>query len=247
VSRVGGSLRSARERAGWTREALADRSGLSWAAVAQIESGRRREVRLGTLVALANALGVSVDYLVGSDAVFTPRLSEHRVLVYDSDDEFLAAAAPFVLEGVGVGESVLVVSARHQIELLHDALGEDATQVEFRDSSEWYRSPTDALNRYRRFVQDRFGRGVPWVRVIGEPVWTGRSEAEAIAWARYEALINLALATAPATIVCPYDGRSLPDSIVAGARHTHPEVTEGASTSPNPGYEEPEDYLLAVR
>jgi transcriptional regulator with XRE-family HTH domain len=246
VSRTGASLRSARKRAGWSRETLADRSGLSGAAVAQIESGRRREVRLSTLVALANALSVSVDYLVGGDAAFSPTLLEHRVLVYDSEDEFLASAAPFVVEGVGVGESVLVVTARRQVELLHDAVGEAATQVEFRDSSEWYRSPGDALNGYRRFVQDRYGRGVPWVRVIGEPVWTGRSEAEVIEWTRYEALINLALATAPATIVCPYDGRSLPDSIVAGARHTHPEVIEGATTGPNPGYEEPEDYLLTV-
>ncbi|MGD0195929.1 MAG: helix-turn-helix transcriptional regulator, partial [Candidatus Dormibacteria bacterium] len=64
ASRLALSLQSARERRGWSRETLAHRSGLSWAAIAQIESGRRREVRASTLLALSSALGVSVDYLL---------------------------------------------------------------------------------------------------------------------------------------------------------------------------------------
>src|SRR4030081_758764 len=87
-SRVGRSLRAARGRAGWSREPLAHHSGLSWAAIAQIESGRRQEVRLGSLVALANALGVSVDYLVGSKATLSPKLLRHGAVIYDSDDEY---------------------------------------------------------------------------------------------------------------------------------------------------------------
>src|SRR5438105_15524308 len=79
ASRVAASVRSARERAGWSREALAHYSGLSWAAIAQIESGRRQEVRVSSLLALAGALGVSVDYLAGSTATVAPRLPGHRM------------------------------------------------------------------------------------------------------------------------------------------------------------------------
>src|SRR3984893_14177140 len=100
LSRVGRSLRSARERAGWSREALAYHSGLSWAAIKQIESGRRQEVRLGSLVALANALGVSVDYLVGGKATVSSKLLEHRALIYGSDEEFLAWTVPFLVDGI---------------------------------------------------------------------------------------------------------------------------------------------------
>ena len=57
------ALRAARARAGWSRETLAHHSGVSWSAIAQIESGRRRDVRLSSLSALADALGVSVDEL----------------------------------------------------------------------------------------------------------------------------------------------------------------------------------------
>ena len=38
ASRIGHSLRAARARAGFTREALAYHSGVSWSAIAQIES-----------------------------------------------------------------------------------------------------------------------------------------------------------------------------------------------------------------
>lgn len=57
ASRVGAALRLARVRVGWSREALAYHSGMSGAAIAQIESGRRQDIRLSTLAALAGAWG----------------------------------------------------------------------------------------------------------------------------------------------------------------------------------------------
>src|ERR1700722_2587304 len=99
-SRIAQNLKSARERMGWSREALAYHSGLSWSAIAQIESGRRQEIRVSSLVALASALGVSVDYLVGGDATISPQLLGHRVLIYGSEDEYLESALPFLLEGI---------------------------------------------------------------------------------------------------------------------------------------------------
>jgi transcriptional regulator with XRE-family HTH domain len=244
-SPIAGSLRSARERAGWSREALAYHSGLSGAAIAQIESGRRQDARLATLVALAGALGVSVDYLVGGPAAVGPNLLEHRGLIYESDADYLASTVPFFLEGITRNESVLAVTADRQSRLLRDALGDDAARVEFHDSAEWYRSPTGALGKYRSFVKERFERGARWIRIIGEPVWAGRSEDEIAEWTRYESLINLSLASAPATIVCPYDARSVSEGILAGARHTHPEVAEADDVSTSAAYREPEDFLLA--
>jgi hypothetical protein len=45
-------------------------------------------------------------------------------------------------------------------------------------------------------------------------------EAEFAEWFRYESMINLSFASAPATIVCTYDARSLPDSVLVSARRT---------------------------
>ena len=246
ASRLGGALRSARERRGWTREALAYHSGLSWAAVTQIEAGRRQEVRVSSLVALAGALGVSVDYLVGDAATLASGILEHRTLTYGSDDQYLASMVPFVLEGLARSDCVLAVTAKRQAGLLRDALGDDARHVEFSDASEWYSTLARASNGYRTFVSERFERGAPWIRVVAEPVWTGWSEADLDAWTRYESLINVSLASSPATIVCTYDSRSVPARALDGARSTHPEVVAPGSVTASPGYREPAEFLLTL-
>src|SRR5688500_3335822 len=104
-------------RLGWSRETLAHHSGVSWSAIAQIESGRRKDVRLSSLSTLADALGVSVDYLIGTAA---PHLLEHRVLPYGSDEEFLAAAVPFFIVGMERSDSLLAVTTESKIGLLQN-------------------------------------------------------------------------------------------------------------------------------
>jgi len=242
-SRIGSTLRSARTRLGWSRETLAHHSGVSWSAIAQIESGRRKDVRLNSLSALAKALGVSVDYLIGNTAV-RPPLLEHRVLTYASDEEYLAAAIPFLDEGVERSDCVLAVTTKMQAELLRDRLEDRADQVEFADSADWYRSPNVALTGYRAFMTEKRKAGASWIRIIGEIRVKGRSDSEIAAWSRYETIINLAFAASPATIVCTYDARAWPEQAITEARLTHPEAARGAVATANPEYRDPEDFLL---
>lgn len=245
-SRVGATVRSARQRAGLSREALAYRSGLSCAAIAQIECGRRREVRLGTLLTLAKVLGVSIDYLVGNETTSVPKLLQHRVLMYESDDQYLASAVPFLQEGVARSEALLVVTASRQADMLRDVLGADADRVDFRNSVNWYTTPTASVERYRAFVAQQFERGATWIRVIGEPVWTGRTQAEMVEWTRYESIVNLSFALAPVTIMCPYDVRAISPQVLADARHTHPEVVEWGAVASSGAYREPEEFLVKL-
>jgi transcriptional regulator with XRE-family HTH domain len=244
-SRVGESLRAARARAGMTREALAYRSGVSWSAIAQIESGRRKEVRPTTLMALAKTLGVSVDFLLGSAPAVTTTILEHRLLPYASDEEFLAGALPLVTGGIDQARAALVVTASARIERLRDALGvEGASQVEFAESSAWYSSPRAALHRYRTFISQKVEAGSPWMHILGEPVWADCSAAEISAWTRYESMINLVFAPAPVVLICPYDTRSVPAAVVTDAHSTHPHVARGTDVTMSSTYREPEDFLL---
>src|SRR5687767_203826 len=103
---IGRRIRASRARLGWTREELAVRSGMSWSAIAQVESGRRANPRPTTLSALAGALGVSIDYLVDGGPVATPML-EHRALIYGSDDDFAATTSDFLREGIKRAEPSL--------------------------------------------------------------------------------------------------------------------------------------------
>ena len=86
--------------------------------------------------------------------------------------------------------------------------------------------------------------GAPWINIVGEPIWAGRSDEEITAWTRFESIFNLVFASAPATAICPYDTRSLPEAIVADAHRTHPVVTHGTDAIESSTYSAPEDLIL---
>lgn len=237
-------MRAARARLGWSRETLAHHSGVSWSAISQIESGRRKDVRSSTLSALAAALGVSVDYLIGSATATAPRLLEHRLLTYSSDEEYLATAVPFLADGMERSERLLAVTSEDQRELLRDSLADRADGVEFADSGNWYRSPDAAMDGYRRFVNEQLDEGASWIRIVAEVAPGSRSDAAFPAWTRYESFVNVAFASAPTSFLCSYDDRSWPEEVIADARRTHPEVAQGAGASVNPEYRGPEDFLI---
>ena len=245
-SRIGVFLRAARTRAGWSREALAFHSGVSWSAIAQIESGRRKDVRLSSLSALADALGVSVDYLIGTEAAAaTPQMFDHRVLTYRSDEEFVASTVPFLEEGIEAGDCLLAVATKSKTRLLGDALGDRSAQVEFADWAKWYESPSTALDRYGEFVKRQVNAGATWIRVVAEAAWTGSSD-EMSAWARYESLVNLVFASSPTTIVCTYDERAFHRGDIAEARNTHPLIAHCQDAVPSADFRHPHEFLLST-
>ena len=61
-------LKELRELAGMSQQSLAVSAGLSVSLVSQIERGSRIDPRVSTISALATALGVSLDELVGRKA-----------------------------------------------------------------------------------------------------------------------------------------------------------------------------------
>jgi transcriptional regulator with XRE-family HTH domain len=242
ASGIGARLMAARQRLGWSREALAFHSGISWSAIAQVESGRRRNVRPHTLSALSGALGVSIDYLVHGGSS-SPML-EHQALLYETDEELLDTVAPFLTEGVERWEPSLVVTTSANIELLRERLGSDAERVEFVESKSWLTAPASALDAYEQFVNAQIEAGAPWVRIVGEPIWKGRSDSEVRLWTRFESLFNLAFAAAPVTLICLYDQRSISPEVAAEARLTHPHTIGEGGIASSPDYSDPGGFVL---
>jgi len=240
---IGPRVRAARERLGLSREALAYHSGVSWSGIAQVEAGRRTNLRPGTLLALARALGVTIDYLVAGGAQ-AGSMFEHRLLLYATDAEFLASAVPFLAEAVERPEPALAVLSAAHIRALRRRLGARARDVEFAEQSTWYRAPATALAGYRAFVFKAIEAGAPWVRILGEPVWTGRSAPELRLSAQYESLLNLVFSHMPVTLLCPYDTRELDATVLEYARATHPDAVEHEALMPSPQYTEPATFLL---
>jgi hypothetical protein len=194
-------------------------------------------------VALSRALAVSVDYLVES-SVSPPTMLDHSAFCYRAEDQFQRTMGSFLAEGIERSEAILAVTTGPNIELLREHLGGAARSVEFVDSSSFLTTPTAALDAFRAFTEDNLGRGAPWVRILGEPRWAGRSDFEVRVWTRFESLLNLVLGASPLTAVCPYDVRSVAPEIVTQAHHTHPNTIDERGTSQNPHYADPASFAL---
>ena len=59
-------------------------------------------------------------------------------------------------------------------------------------------------------------------------------------WTRYEALLNRVLERYRARVICPYDSRVLPGSVIADAERTHPHLVASAACRASDRYVEPE-------
>jgi transcriptional regulator with XRE-family HTH domain len=240
---IGARVRAARERLGWTREALAFHAEVSWSTVAQVETGRRTNLRPSTLAALSRALGVSTDYLIDG-GLSRPTMLEHAAFRYRTDDQFRSIVGPFLAEGIERSEAIIAVTSVANIELLRDDLGKEARHVKFVDASTWYSTPIAALQAYKSFADARLSAGAHWVRLVGQPAWTERSDDQVRLWTRYESLLNIVFSAAPLTAVCAYDERSVAPEIVAHAHLTHPHTVGDAGTSQSPDYTDPEQFAL---
>jgi transcriptional regulator with XRE-family HTH domain len=223
------AVRASRERKGWTRERLAHESGLSFAAITQIETGRRADVRVSSLVALAAALEVSIDYLVRDD-VAAPML-QHRAYVYDAPEHLARAVAPLAAGGLEAGHTVLFVAPAPALTAIRKALGTDAKRVTCAESSDWYTSAIESTGRISGFVRDARNDGADWVDVFGEPVWSGSKSTHPGLWTRYESLLNLIFAPWPVSVGCLYDARRVPAQVRTDLQCTHPDVVIVADSS----------------
>jgi transcriptional regulator with XRE-family HTH domain len=230
-------------RLGWSRETLAHHSGLSWSAIAQIETGRRAEVRLGTLAALAGALAVTLDYLaIGKEA---PSLLTHRALTYSTDEELTRFAIEHLVDNVAGPYALLVVAPERQLGAVGDVLSgaRRSHGLELQDASEWYTNPAATADRYRDFVNEALDDGAAWVHIFGEPVWVGRTAKETAAWSRYESLLNLSLLALPVSLFCLYDTRTAPRKVLADVPKSHPGVIDVDGCRPSTAYIAPEQLL----
>jgi anti-sigma regulatory factor (Ser/Thr protein kinase) len=163
---------------------------------------------------------------------------EHDALFYATDDEYVAGVLGFVREGLKLDEPVLVSVPGWNLDLLRDALTPDETpRVRLRDMTVAGRNPGRIIGSVlTAFVAEHPGTRV---RIVGEPIWAGRTDEEYPACAEHEALINVALGPLPAYIQCPYDTSRLPTSVLTDATRTHPMLAAGSERWTSPSYTDP--------
>ncbi|WP_267886640.1 sensor histidine kinase [Streptomyces leeuwenhoekii] len=147
----------------------------------------------------------------------------HPALFYRDDEEYLRGTVPFVREGLAAGEPVAVAVPGERLALIRDALGDAADGVRMLDMREAGRNPGRIIPGVLRAFADAQPEGRR-VRIIGEPIWAGRTDTEYPACVQHEALINAAFQGRTVTILCPYDAHRLDERVLADAYATHPTV-----------------------
>lgn len=162
----------------------------------------------------------------------------HPALFYSGDDDYVAGVLDFVREGLDRDEPVLVAVPEPNLSILRAAMSPaEHDVVETADMGRAGRNPGRIIGSVlTAFVRRNAGGRV---RIVGEPIWAGRSAEEYPVCAEHEALINVALHDAPASILCPYDADRLSPDRLHDATRTHPVLIEGTRRWHSPDYADP--------
>lgn len=159
----------------------------------------------------------------------------HPALFYRGSDEYLAGTLGFIRDGLVKEEPVAVSVPTANLALIRAELGSDADSVRLLDMTIEGRNPGRIIPGVLRAFADKHPVGR--VRIIGEPIWAGRSATEYPACAQHEALINAAFAGREVSILCPYDVEALAPHVLADARATHPVVIDHNGESRSDAYD----------
>lgn len=158
----------------------------------------------------------------------------HTALPYATTEEFLAGVLTFVTAGLEHGEPVLAAVPATRIALIRERLDGRDDRVSWADMARLGANPAWIIPRMLDFVSAHPGRPT---RCLQEPLWAQRTAAERRETLRHEALINVAFAGTPVTILCLYDTEQLGQAVVTSAGRAHPALMREGRTQPSPGYD----------
>ncbi|MGW1674161.1 anti-sigma factor RsbA family regulatory protein [Streptomyces sp. NPDC002324] len=159
----------------------------------------------------------------------------HPALFYRGEEQYTAGTVPFLTEGLAAGEAVAVAVPGPHLELIKAGMGASADKVTFLDMTRVGRNPGRIIPGVLRAFADAHPAGR--VRIIGEPIWAGRSAVEYPACVQHEALINAAFQGREVTILCPYDADALEPEVLTDAYATHPVVIDTGVELPSDAYD----------
>lgn len=164
----------------------------------------------------------------------------HRGFLYHDEEEVVSVGVPFLRAGLEADDAVAVIASKQNIVALRDALGQDASSVQFEDALNWYQHPVRTIAAYHAYIKAEKPRRA---RLVAEPVWQGRTPLEVVEWARYESIVNAAFSDSGARVICCYDRETLPTKILDYARQTHPEMIDDHVPRESAEYTDPGPFI----
>jgi anti-sigma regulatory factor (Ser/Thr protein kinase) len=169
----------------------------------------------------------------------------HDALLFDSPDDLVEAALPFLRDGLDAGDSAVIATSARTAEVLCEALDGDQ-RVHVLSRGEVYAPRTaTAITTFRQLSERRPAGDGAHVRVVGE-IDYGRTPRDWLEWQRYEAVINEALADRPLWGLCVFDTQRLPEPILDSATRTHQRLVTRQSWAANPRFTDPAEYVRGL-
>jgi anti-sigma regulatory factor (Ser/Thr protein kinase) len=165
----------------------------------------------------------------------------HAALFFDSDEDFLAQALPFLQAGLSAGEAGLVVCQEAHNDLLARALPDDAHVLVLPRDAVYTRAAHVGVT-YERLVHRLLAEGARGTRLVSEPAYGSEPEAWET-WADFESVSNVTLSALRLSSVCGYDVRRLSASMVDDVQRAHPHLLTEDGPVPSGAYVAPADLL----
>jgi anti-sigma regulatory factor (Ser/Thr protein kinase) len=157
----------------------------------------------------------------------------HLAFLYRGADEYLEHILDFITGGLARSEPVFVALPGQLGSRVLAAAGAAGRPLAAADMGELGRNPARITLALATFAGRHAGRRV---RIVTEPLWPGRSDAETAEVMKHETLVQPATGAVSADILCPYDASRLGPALIDGACRTHPEILEGGHYRPSGGY-----------
>jgi PAS domain S-box-containing protein len=185
------------------------------------------------------------------------KLGDHICLIYENSAEQMAAAVPFLKEGLARDERCLYVADDSAVEAIASALA--ATRVDVAHERErdalWMLTkqdtylfegkfdPVTMIDFLRSAQTQALTDGFSGLRVAAEMTWALGPELVFDRLIEYEALLNDFLANRRSVFLCQYHRSRFDSAVIHDVLHTHPIAVIGDLVCPNPYYE-PAEFVL---
>jgi hypothetical protein len=188
------------------------------------------------------------DFGYGS---FAFNWGDHICAIFDDHVQQMEVMGPFASAGIQLGQRCVWVSSSPSADALRQSLHDMGGDVLTLEASgqllilsepgfylyEGIFEPERTMDLLRALLSDNQRQGYAAMRIANDVSWTGSERVDPDLWQEFESRLTEEVAGLPLCLVCQYDRRQVPGSIVVAAMRTHPAVILGTSFRQNPFYE----------
>ena len=183
-------------------------------------------------------------------------LHDHLCMIYETKDEQLSAAIPFIKIGLDRGEKCLYIADSNSTATLKNAMCQQQINVDAAvtrgsltiTNKEIYRyqgafNPDQWIELIEEFVRDAESAGFSGLRLTGEMTWLTGADPCPEQLIEFEAKFNHLAHDHNILGICQYDARLFRPEIILNILRTHPTVVYRGCVCENPYYITPEEFL----